>query len=48
MLAMFGIDIAVKEIVALQTEAEFNKKMEEYENKRKIEYTSAYRGVMTE
>lgn len=48
MLAMFGIDIAIKEIVSLQTEAEFNKKMNEYEARRKVNYTSAYRGVMTE
>ena len=47
-LAVFGIDLAIKEIVALQTEQAFNDKMAKYEAQRKIDFTSAQRGVMTE
>jgi hypothetical protein len=47
-LAVFGIDVAIKEIVALQVEQKFNDKMAKYEAQRKIDFASAQRGVITE
>lgn len=47
MLAISGIDLVIKKIVEIQAREEFDRKMKEYENRRKLDYQSAYRGVMT-
>lgn len=47
-LTIFGIDIAIKELVAIDVELKFNAKMRVFEAQRRVQFASIYRGLMTE